>query len=85
LEKHPDCEQQLKSWYLESSKSNWISPKGIKIEYPSASFLQNNRVVFNINGNTYRLIVRINYNYGIIWIRFVGAHAQYDKVDASKI
>jgi mRNA interferase HigB len=84
-QKHPDCEQQLKSWYLESSKSNWISPKDIKIEYPSASFLQNNRVVFNIKGNTYRLIVRVNYSYGIIWIRFIGTHAQYDKVDANKI
>jgi mRNA interferase HigB len=84
-QKHTDCEQHLKSWYLESSKSNWISPKDIKVEYPSASFLQDNRVVFNIKGNTYRLIVRINYNYGIIWIRFIGTHAQYDKVDANKI
>jgi mRNA interferase HigB len=84
-QKHPDCEQQLKTWYLESSKSNWISPKEIKIEYPGASFLQGNRVVFNIKGNTYRLIVRINYSYGIIWIRFIGTHAQYGKVDASKI
>lgn len=83
--KHPDCEQQLKAWYQEAEKAKWKGPAQIKKEYPSASFLQNNRVVFNIKGNHYRLITRINYSYGIMWIRFIGTHAAYDKIDASNI
>jgi mRNA interferase HigB len=59
--KHPDCEQQLKSWFKESEKSKWVTPKSIKKDYPTASILENYRVVFNIKGNRYRLIVRINY------------------------
>jgi len=84
-EKHSDCEQQLKSWYREADAAQWENSNDIKKEYPSASFLQNNRVVFNIKGNNYRLIVRINYSYKMLWIRFVGTHAEYDKIDANKI
>jgi mRNA interferase HigB len=84
-EKHSDSEQQLKSWFQETSNAEWNSPNEIKIEYPSASILSNNRVVFNIKGNKYRLIVRINYDYKMAWIRFVGTHAEYDKIDANKI
>ena len=83
--KHSDCEQQLKAWFQESGKAEWKSPKDIKREYPSASFLIDNRVVFNIKGNHYRLIVKINYDYQIMWIRFIGTHAEYDKMDATKI
>ena len=83
-QKHPDCEQQLKAWHHEVEKAKWKGPKDIKIEYPSASFLQANRVVFNIKGNHYRLIIRINYPYQMVWIRFIGTHAQYDKIDATK-
>ena len=84
-EKHSDSQQQLKAWFQETSKIEWKSPKDIKKEYPSASFLENNRVVFNIKGNKYRLIVRINYDYHMVWIRFIGTHAEYDKIDANKI
>jgi len=84
-QKHKDCEQQLKSWYQETSKAKWKSPKDIKREYPSASFLADNRVVFNIKGNHYRVICKINYDYLIVWIRFVGTHANYDTIDATKI
>ena len=84
-EKHSDSEQQLKAWFQETSNAEWNSPNDIKIEYPSASILADNRVVFNIKGNKYRLIVRINYDYGMTWIRFVGTHAEYDKIDATKI
>jgi mRNA interferase HigB len=83
--KHADAEQSLKSWYHETTKCKWKGPGDIKVDYPSASFLQNNRVVFNIKGNTYRLIVRINYSVSVVWIRFVGTHAQYDKIDAKTI
>ena len=84
-EKHPDCEQQLTIWFRDTKDANWTKPTDIKREYPNASILENNRVVFNIKGNHYRLIVKINYDYGVIWIRFVGTHAEYDKIDATKI
>lgn len=83
--KHPDCEQQLKAWYYEANKSSWKNPGQIKKCFPSASFLQENRVVFNIKGNQYRIIVRINYPYQMVWIRFVGTHSEYDRVDALKV
>jgi mRNA interferase HigB len=83
--KHNDCEEQLKSWHRETEKSNWNNPNELKREYPSASILENNRVVFNIKGNNYRLIVKINYDYKIIWIRFLGTHSEYDKIDATNI
>ena len=82
---HADCEQQLKTWYHETERAYWETPNDIKNEHPSASFLKDNRVVFNIKGNHYRLIVRINYDYGIIWIRFVGTHREYDDIDANTI
>jgi mRNA interferase HigB len=83
--KYPDSEQQLKAWYQEADAASWKGPKDIKQNYPSASFLADNRVVFNIKGNHYRLIVRINYHYQTLWIRLIGTHAQYDKIDATKI
>lgn len=83
--KHPDCEQQLKAWYQEAEDAKWKSPKDIKRDYPSASILAGNRIVFNIKGNHYRLIVRVNYDYGMVWIRFVGTHAAYEKIDADKV
>ena len=82
---HKDCEEQLKSWYDEADRSSWISPNEIKLDYPSASILQGNRVVFNIKGNSCRLIVKINYKVGIIWIRFIGTHGEYDKINAETI
>ena len=82
---HTDSEQQLKAWYQETLKAMWTNPTKIKIEYPSASFLANNRVIFNIKGNHYRLIVKINYDYQMIWIRFIGTHAEYDKINANTI
>jgi len=84
-EKHPDSEQQLKAWYQEADSAEWKTPREIKREYPTASFLADNRVVFNIRGNHYRLIVKINYDYGMLWIRFIGTHAEYDRIDATKI
>jgi mRNA interferase HigB len=84
-EKHKDCKQQLKSWYDETLSANWTSTKDIKTNYPSASFLNDNRVVFNIKGNSYQLIVKINYKYKMVWIRFVVTHAQYDRIDATSV
>jgi mRNA interferase HigB len=83
--KHADAEQSLKSWFAEAEKARWASPADIKRLYPSASILSDNRVVFNIKGNTYRLIVKINYDYGQLFVRFIGTHAEYDKIDANTI
>ena len=83
--KHNDCEQQLKSWYQEAASAEWKNSNEIKLEYLTASIIGNNRIVFNIKGNTYRLIIKINFDYQIIWIRFIGTHANYDKVNAKTI
>jgi mRNA interferase HigB len=82
---HADSEQQLKSWHKEASDAQWEKPDDIKKNYRTCSILPGNRVVFNIKGNTYRLIIKINYEFGIIWIRFIGTHAEYDKIDAHTI
>lgn len=84
-EKHQNSEEQLKSWFKEVEIAVWQSPADIKRDYPLASILNKNRIVFNIKGNKYRLIVKINYSYRIVWIRFIGTHAQYDKINANNI
>ena len=84
-ETHNDCEQQLKAWFQEASKAEWINPNEIKAEYPSASIIGKERIVFNIKGNSYRLIVKINFDYQMIWIRFIGTHSEYDKINAKII
>jgi len=84
-ELHPDAEEALKAWYYEASHATWRSPADIKALYRNASIIANNRVVFNIKGNNYRLIAAIRYDSGIVFIRFIGTHAEYDKVDAATI
>ena len=83
--KQNDSEEQLKTWYKEASKAVWTSPNDIKSEYPRASILKSGRVVFNICGNKYRLIVQINYKRKWVFIRFIGTHTEYDKLDANEI
>jgi len=83
--KQTDCEQQLKSWYHEAEKGRWKNPNELKEDYPSASVIGDNRIVFNIKGNNYRLIVKVNFHYQMMWIRFIGTHKEYDKIDATKI
>jgi mRNA interferase HigB len=84
-EDYPDSKEALKSWYAVAKKADWKTPGEAKETYGNASILQEGRVVFNIAGNKYRLIVWINYPYRVVYIRFVGTHRQYDKVDAQKI
>ena len=83
--RHPDAEGPLLAWYRETEKAAWQSPASIKEKYKSASFVKENRVIFNIKGNDYRLVVRINYPHGIVYVRFVGTHAEYDKIDAEEV
>jgi mRNA interferase HigB len=84
-EKHNDSKSMLEAWYTEASKSVWHGPADIKKRYGSADFLSNNRVVFNICGNKYRLIVKIAYRAKIVYIRFIGTHAEYSKIDAEAV
>jgi len=84
-DKHSDSEQYLKTWYETAKSSNWKSPNDIKETYINASILKDSRVVFNIKGNSYRLIVKFNYERQWAFIRFVGTHADYDKVNADTI
>ncbi|MFM8865401.1 MAG: type II toxin-antitoxin system HigB family toxin [Limnohabitans sp.] len=83
--RHPDAEQALKAWYEEASNARWTQPAEIKAQYRSASVLKNRRVVFNIKGNDYRLIVAIAYKLQIVFVKFVGTHQEYDSVDAETI
>jgi mRNA interferase HigB len=80
-----DAKGPLEAWYDEAKRAQWASPAEIKDQYRSASFLGDNRVVFNIAGNKYRLIVRINYHSKTVFIRFVGTHKAYNKIDAEVI
>lgn len=82
---HADAEQPLKSWFKIASEADWATPADIKGQFGNASFIGNNRVVFNIGGNKYRLIVAVNYPYRIMYVRFVGTHKQYDAIDAEEI
>ncbi len=84
-EKYPDSEQQLRAWYSKTKRANWQDTDDVKRDYRNASFVANNRVIFNIKGNNYRLITMINYHFGIVYIRFVGSHKDYDKIDAKTI
>ena len=79
---HPDAEGPLEAWFKEAEHADWKTFKDIKQRYGSADPLPDNRVVFNIKGNHYRLVVKINYAVGIIYIRFIGTHAEYDRIDA---
>ena len=83
--KHANSEQYLKTWYETAKNSKWNSPNDVKNTYMNASILKNNRVVFNIKGNSYRLIVKFNYLKQWAFIRFIGTHAEYDKIDADAI
>jgi len=82
---YPDSEEQLKTWYKEASNANWNTPSEIKAEYARVSILKSGRAVFNICSNKYRLIVNINYKRKWVFIRFIGTHKEYDKIDADKI
>lgn len=84
-EKNPETELHLQCWFAEVQKAQWNNPAEIKTEYRSASILKNGRVVFNICGNKHRLIVRVNYQSKTVFIRFVGTHADYDKINAEEV
>jgi mRNA interferase HigB len=84
-QQHPDAEQPLKAWFEEASKASWTQSSDIKAQYRSASILKNRRVVFNIKGNDYRLVVAVAYRLQIVYVKFIGTHHQYDAIDAHTI
>ena len=84
-EYYSDSEQQLRSWYHEATKATWKNPGEIKNEYPKASVLKSGKVVFNICGNKYRLVVKINYARQWMFVRFIGTNNEYNKIDVDNI
>ena len=84
-EKHSDARPALESWYADAKKANWNTPSDIKDVYKNASLVANNRVVSNIKGNKYRLVAAVQFEYGIVYIRFVGTHKEYNRIDATTV
>ena len=83
--RYADAQGPLEAWHDEASAAAWKTPQDIKNLYASASFVGSDRVVFNIGGNKYRLVVEVQFAAGIVWVKFVGTHAQYDKIDAATV
>lgn len=83
--KYKDSEQPLKAWHSEVKHAEWKTPQDIKDKYGNASFIANNRVVFNIHGNKYRLIVGVNYDFAAVYVKFIGTHKQYDEINATSV
>jgi mRNA interferase HigB len=83
--RHPDAKASLDAWFHEAEAAEWANPAQIKAEYGNASILKGSRVVFNLCGNKYRLVVSINYPYSIVYVRFAGTHAEYDQINAERI
>ena len=82
---YSDSEQALKSWFEEAREAEWKNPNEVKKMYRSASILKNSRVVFYICGNKYRLVVAVKYDFKLVYIRFIGTHKQYDKINSEDI
>ncbi len=82
---YKDSKSALEAWHYEVSKADWSNPNEIKMQYKSASIVGDNKVVFNICGNKYRLIVKINYFAKIVYIKFIGTHKQYDKIKVEEL
>ena len=80
-----DARGPLESWHEEALKASWTSPQDVKDQYASASICGNNRVVFNVAGNKYRLVVEMQYRAGIVWVKFIGTHRQYDKINVESV
>ncbi len=83
--KHPQAQQPVDAWYRYVQSANWRTPAEVRQSFRSADILPDNRVVFNISGNHYRLVVRIEYDPQIVYIRFIGTHADYDRINATSI
>ena len=83
--RHADARGPLLAWFREVEKEDWDSPIKVRDRYPRASIVGKHRVVFRIKGNAYRLVARVNYPYRVVVIRFIGTHAEYDRIDAREV
>jgi mRNA interferase HigB len=83
--RHPKAKGPLEAWHQEVARADWATPSAVKYQFRSAIVLPGNRVVFNIAGNQYRLVAKINYPYRVVYVRFIGTHAEYDSIDATTI
>lgn len=83
--RYPDAEQPLRAWHDEVSRAEWHSPADVKAQFGTASILKGRRVVFNIKGNHYRLVAALAYQTGLVFVKFVGTHAEYDGIDAETV
>jgi mRNA interferase HigB len=83
--RHPDAEGPLRAWYAEVKAAAWVRPQDVRDRFAGASIVGGNRIVFDIGGNRYRVVVKINYLYRVVYIRFVGTHAEYDCIDVEQI
>ena len=84
-EGNPDAERPLRAWHKDVQTREWNTPADVKAVYPKASIIGDKRVVFNIKGNAYRLVVRIDYLHRIVYVRFVGTHVDYDRINAAEV
>ena len=84
-ERHPAARKLLLAWFREVERADWDTPAAVKARYPAASIVGGDRVVFNIKGNAYRLVVKIRYERRVVYVRFVGTHAEYDAVDVEEV
>ena len=84
-QRHPDAEEPLRSWFHRTENADWSRPADVRTAYPSASIITGNRMVFNIKGNTYRLVVEFVYPRRRVYIRFIGTHAEYDRINAAEV
>lgn len=84
-DRHPDAKPSLESWYERVRRDNWDTPARLREQYPRASIVGGRRAVFRLKGNDYRLVVEINYRRGIVYIRFIGTHAEYDGIDVQEV
>ena len=82
---NPTAKHTLQTWFEDASRATWSTPQDIKQRYASVSFVASNRVVFNIKGNDYRLVVAVMYSSGVAYVKFIGTHAQYDAIDAATV
>ena len=84
-ERHPDSKEVLDGWYRETRQARWTTPADVRSRHAAASILSHNRAVFRLRGNQYRLVVEIQYRRGAVYIRFVGTHAQYNRINALEV
>lgn len=82
---HPDADMHIRAWYHEAVRATWRHSADIKARFPSASIISSERVVFNLMGSRYRLVTRINYGSGVLFVRFIGTHAEYNSIDVRRV